>query len=127
MFMNKQNSLKVQREAYDLNKQLIWKWAEKKTISKEKAERMLVNLDNSMKYNEQMLHDILTGETAEWLIKIREDKTVLLGHQAQAIYFSLTWDDIHKLSKDIKEYESNNMVDEKSDKHKGEDHHHDDH
>lgn len=108
MHMNKRNSLKVQSEAYDMVRHSIWRAAEvtKEESKKKGLERMLVNLDESLAFNFIMLHDIIQGKDAEFICKIRPDGMVLIGHQAQAVYFSLDWDDIHKLSEDIKTFEA---------------------
>jgi hypothetical protein len=107
MLMNKANSLKVQSEAYDMVRQSLWRAAEvtKEDKKKKGLERMLVALDESLYFNHQMLHDIIQGKDAQFVCKIRPDGMVLLGHEHQAVYFSLDWDDIHKLSADIKAFE----------------------
>ena len=114
--MNKRNSLKIQSEAYDIVRHSLWKSAAEQSNPKriKEIEKMLVDLDGSMFFNYQMLHDIIQGKDAEFICKIRPDGAVLLGHQHQAVYFSLEWDAIHKLSEDIKEYEKA-MGEEKND------------
>ena len=116
MKMNKANSLKIQSEAYDMVRQSLWRAAEvtKEESKKKGLERMLVNLDASLFFNYQMLHDIIQGKDAQFICKIRPDGMVLLGYEAQALYFSMEWDDIHKLSADIKEFEKQ-MGEEKKD------------
>lgn len=105
--MNKQNSLGVQARAYDIVRQGLWRAAEvTKEESKKKAiERQLVSLDDSLYYNYAMLHDIIQGKDAKFICKIKPDGQVLMGHEHQAVYFTLDWDDIHRLSADIKEFE----------------------
>lgn len=114
--MNKRNSLKIQSEAYDMVRQSLWRAAEvtKEESKKKGLEKMLVALDDSLFFNYQMLHDIIQGKDAEFICKIRPDGAVLIGHQHQAVYFSLEWEAIHKLSQDIKEYEKA-MGEEKKD------------
>lgn len=103
--MNKRNSLKVQSEAYDMCRQVIWKSEQEGKVDKKRAEKMLVDLDNSLFFNYQMLHDIIQGKDAAFIERIRPDGMVLIGHEHQAVYFSLNWDDIHALSEKIKKYE----------------------
>lgn len=107
MLMNKQTSLKIQAEAYDVVRQSLWRAAEvtKEEKKKKGLERMLVALDESLFFNSQMLHDIIQGKDAEFICKIRPDGMVLMGHQHQAVYFSMYWEDIHKLSEDIKAFQ----------------------
>ena len=112
--MNKRNSLKVQSEAYDIVRQMLWRKAEEPNADKKKLEKMLQDLDASLFFNYNMLHDIIQGKDAQYIQKIRPDGMVLLGYEAQALYFSLEWDDIHKLSAEIKEYEKQ-MDKEKAD------------
>lgn len=108
IMMNKHNSLKIQSEAYDIVRQSLWRAAEvtKEEKKKKGLERMLVALDESLYFNYRMLHDIIQGKDAQFICKIRPDGMVLMGHQHQAVYFSLDWDDIHRLSKDIKEFQA---------------------
>ena len=107
MLMNKRNSLKIQSEAYDIVRQSLWRAAEvtKEESKKKGLERMLVALDDSLYFNYQMLHDIIQGKDAQFICKIRPDGMVLIGHQHQAVYFSMDWEDIHKLSRDIKAFQ----------------------
>lgn len=107
MMMNKQNSLKVQSEAYDIVRQSLWRAAEvtKEESKKKGIEKMLVALDESLFFNYRMLHDIRQGKDAQFICKIRPDGMVLIGHEHQAVYFSMSWDDIHKLSQEIKDFE----------------------
>ena len=113
--MNKRNSLKIQSEAYDVVRQMLWSQTIKNPkADKKKIEKMLVDMDDSLFFNYQMLHDIIQGKDAQYIQKIRPDGMVLMGHQHQAVYFSLTWDDIHKLSAEIKAFEKE-LAEEKAD------------
>lgn len=113
--MNKHNSLKVQASAYDIVRQMLWKKAEQDPkADKKQIEKMLQDLDASLFFSYQMTHDIIQGKDAQYIQKIRPDGMVLMGHQHQAVYFSLEWEDIHKLSAEIKEYEKE-LAEEKAD------------
>ena len=114
--MNKRNSLKIQSQAYDIVKHSLWKSAAEQSNPKriKEIEKMLIDLDASLFFTYQMLHDIIQGKDAQFICKIRPDGAVLIGHQHQAVYFSLEWEAIHKLSADIKEYEKQ-MEKEKGD------------
>jgi hypothetical protein len=92
--------------AVDIARQALWKSVEMKQLDKARAERLLVNFEKAINYCHVYLHDEITGESAKMIKTIRtHDKTVLLGHQAQAVYFSMYWDDIHELNNQILEAE----------------------
>ena len=112
--MNKHNSLTVQSQAYDIARQVIWKEAAAKRMSPKRAEQMLLNIELSMRYNEMMLHDIISGRDAQFICRIRPDGFVMLGHQAQAVYFSMSWAEIHQLARDILDYEDS-LIEQRAD------------
>ena len=105
MMMNKRNCLKVVGESFDISRQVIWRATESGNISKQRAEKTLVDYDKSMDYLGFMLHDMLTGITAQWVQDIRDDGTVVIGHQAQGVLLKIPWKDIHELSQAIKTFD----------------------
>ena len=113
--INKETTIATISGAIDIARQTIWEMVNSKKLDIKKAERMLVNYDRAIAYCNFFLHNQLTGETAKFIKKIREDKTVLLGHQAQGVYFAMDFEEIHQLNNDILEYEDDMTKDEKAD------------
>lgn len=110
-YSNKEVCNLIFADAIDRARQKVWEQVQAGILDKKKAENILVNMDKALAYSKMYLHDQISGKDAQFIVKIRKDRTVLMGHQAQAVYFSVGWDTIHKINADILEFEKLDPID----------------
>lgn len=97
--INKTIALNILSQAIDIANQNIWYNVQLNKLDKKRAEHMLVNFESAFLYCKKMLHDVLTGKTAQYVEEVDGPSgSVLIGHQANATYIRLSFDDIWDLS-----------------------------